>query len=130
VWVYLSSDYPRQDPDVVKQEFLGHLKHIHQQYLEFLQRSEGQELGHDDESGDDELDSADKMRPMASRQSSAPAKCQQHRKRAMTVKANCLLNDSSIDSVASFINADLPLFDHASPWGTFFQYSNSCLVVG
>jgi hypothetical protein len=76
------------------------------------------------------LDGANKMRPMALCQSSAPVKCQWHRKHAMTVKANRLLNDSSINSVASFINANLLLFDHASPWGAFFQCSNSCLVVG
>jgi hypothetical protein len=82
---YLSSNYPHQDPHIVKQEFLGHLRCIHQKYLAFLQFSEGQESD-----SDDELDGINETRPMAKKlcQSSAIVKHQWCRKCAMMVKAN------------------------------------------
>ncbi|KAH9021466.1 hypothetical protein EDB85DRAFT_1871863, partial [Lactarius pseudohatsudake] len=67
--VYLSSDGSNEDAPTVKEEFLGRLKRIHDQYCIFLQTSE-----ENAQDSDDEMESM----PRKSRRNSAAAKRQSY----------------------------------------------------
>jgi hypothetical protein len=73
--VYLSSDFPSQHVNKVKEEFVKRLRRLHRQYCTFLRTEKGQESGSENEMG---------LTPRKS------TKRQRRRRRAITVRTQQL----------------------------------------